>query len=369
MNIVNDGVIQHENENKVETLGFEGPEKVLEIDFVDFEGRVPVAGGMRTLSREVWDKVLDLARCQILSKMSNDYFDAYVLSESSLFVYPHKVFIKTCGTTTLLRCLPLLLDEANLVGMQQEWIGYTRKNYTFPDVQEFPHSSFAQEIDYTRKCSGPNGEPLKGGAYVLGDLQSDHWYVYVADNVERANLNTERNMNIMMYDIDPTVAKLFFRDSSLSLDADAKRVTKETGICGLCPNAVIDDRMFEPCGYSMNALEGPAFYTIHVTPEEAFSYASFETNLESDDFTVLVEQVLDVFRPKRFAITLFADECALGSIKTCPTQWRSSRYTLANRSATMFRDEYGCRLSIFTTTTTAKNLESSSNGSTTSTSS
>jgi S-adenosylmethionine decarboxylase len=58
--------------------------------------------------------------------------DAYVLSESSLFVWPFKMMLKTCGTTTLLRCLPRLLKYTALLGLELEWVGYSRKNYSFP---------------------------------------------------------------------------------------------------------------------------------------------------------------------------------------------------------------------------------------------
>ena len=42
------------------------------------------------------------------------------------------------------------------------------------------------------------------------------------------------------------------------------------------PPADIDDYVFEPCGYSMNGVDGGTFSTVHITPEEGFSYASFE---------------------------------------------------------------------------------------------
>ena len=40
--------------------------------------------------------------------------------------------------------------------------------------------------------------------------------------------------------------------------------------------ATVDDFVFDPCGYSMNGLEGSAFSTIHVTPQQDCSYASLE---------------------------------------------------------------------------------------------
>ena len=60
---------------------------------------------------------------------------------------------------------------------------------------------------------------------------------------------------------------------------------------------MIDDFLFDPCGYSMNGLAEGGFFTIHITPETHCSYVSFETNILSD-YSVLVPHILQIFRPK-----------------------------------------------------------------------
>ena len=140
---------------------FEGPEKTLEIDVVPETWTPPSDGdaggsvslpprriGLRAISRATLDSLLMSAQCCILSSASNKFFDSYVLSESSLFVYPFKMLIKTCGTTTLLRMLPPLLVETRRHGMMLEWVGYMRKNFMFPRLQLFPHGGFNEETRF-----------------------------------------------------------------------------------------------------------------------------------------------------------------------------------------------------------------------------
>lgn len=91
--------------------GFEGPEKTIEIDFVPGVGP---ADGLRAVTRESWDAILAHAACTILVEHRAPTIDAYVLSESSLFVMSHKLLIKTCGTTTLLLVLPEVLKAAEV---------------------------------------------------------------------------------------------------------------------------------------------------------------------------------------------------------------------------------------------------------------
>ena len=58
----------------------------------------------------------------------------------------------------------------------------------------------------------------------------------------------------------------------------------------------------------MNAILFHSYATMHITPEEGSSYASFETNQKLESYTSLISNVVRAFRPKRFVMTLMADE-------------------------------------------------------------
>lgn len=285
--------------------------------------------GLRRLTRVDLDRICERARCTILSSVSNRFVDAYVLSESSLFIYPQMLVLKTCGTTTLLRCIGILIDLGRGLGLEIDWVGYSRKNFNFPGDQAFPHQSFHQELDYLHShrtlC-----ERLDGNGYTLGPVTGDHWFVFVADHTARRSCetDTDRVLNIMMFDIDESVAQKFYYDQyERNLDGESKeeetsRISKEqtvkSGIKTLCPGAVIDSRAFEPCGYSMNAILFHSYSTIHITPESGSSYASFETNQKVGSYKSLISNVIRTFRPGRFVLTLMADELGLKQIKENP---------------------------------------------------
>jgi S-adenosylmethionine decarboxylase len=309
---------------------FEGPEKNLEIDFTRGIGH---ANGCRAFTREQLDAICLEAKCLILSSVSNEYatpcllielesstvrlniifsyryfrhFDAYVLSESSLFVYSHKILLKTCGTTTLLRCVSLILQCAKQLNLSMEWISYSRKNFTRPSNQLFPHLSFEQETSFLQNIP----EAAHGSAYVLGPLTGDHWYVFVADNAKPDRSNY-RNIDIKMFEIDPTVTSLFYRSEV----ASGEEATRESRICDLVPGATVDAHLFDPCGYSMNAQLHESYTTMHITPQAEFSYVSFETNTRLANYAALVRAVLSLFRPGRVVVTMFADESGLVELK------------------------------------------------------
>lgn len=124
--------------------------------------------------------------------------------------------------------------------------------------------------------------------------------------------------------------------------AHGQSVSQKIGIADIFPPhlTTLDAYSFVPCGYSSNALikwgeeslesechspkshSGEGYYTIHVTPEEGWSYASFECNVplsvshddgDGDDISEkkiptlkqLIERVVSIFQPARLSLTLF----------------------------------------------------------------
>ncbi|KAK3000140.1 hypothetical protein RJ639_012212 [Escallonia herrerae] len=291
----------------VSAIGFEGYEKRLEISFYEpglFAD--PGGNGLHALSKDQLDTILKPAECTIVAVLSNDEVDSYVLSESSLFVYPYKIIIKTCGTTKLLLSIPPILELAGKLSLHVRSVRYTRGSFTFPGAQPFPHRNFSEEVAVLDSYFGKLGSGSK--AYVMGGVnKSQKWHVYSASAESDNHLDSVYTLEMCMTGLDKKAASVFYKTQSSS----AAVMTEDSGIRRILPDSEICDFEFDPCGYSMNAIEGGAISTIHVTPEDGFSYASFETvgyDFKVVNLTHLLERVLACFQPTEFSVALHADE-------------------------------------------------------------
>lgn len=169
-----------------------GPEKLLEVWFAAAPEFLPPGAkknGLKAVSSETWKEMLDLVNCKVLSVVESDHVDAYLLSESSMFVFPHKLILKTCGTTTLLlglrRMLRIAAVDAGFPTPNGESLTqvntaatpyrvfYSRKNFLFPDKQHGPHRSWKTEVAFLDDMF------TGGSAYMVGKMNGDHWYLYL----------------------------------------------------------------------------------------------------------------------------------------------------------------------------------------------
>lgn len=202
--------------------------------------------------------MLDMVNCKILSVLESESVDAYLLSESSMFVFPHKLILKTCGTTTLLLGLQRMLHIAavnagfpfhNAESVEEikaaatpYRVFYSRKNFLFPDRQRGPHRSWKQEVKYL-------DDMFEGGsAYMVGKMNGDHWYLYITSPNQAltpprtpdsestgahpkipagmatvsgsAFENSDETLEILMTDLDPENAKQFYLANASAAASD-----------------------------------------------------------------------------------------------------------------------------------------------------
>ncbi|KAG6464255.1 S-adenosylmethionine decarboxylase proenzyme [Manduca sexta] len=288
---------------------FEGVEKLIEIWFTPAKN-----ADLRKITRQQWESVLKIVRCEIISFTQSEQVDAYVLSESSMFVSRRRWILKTCGTTTPLRCVRAVLSLARDVAghARVHNVFYSRREFARPAAQLQPHDNFDSEVKLLDSFFGD------GRAYIMGP-EKDCWYLYTllplagtVDALEKEQRDAgsgcgasepDQTIEILMSDLDPAVMDIFTRAYS----ADAAQATKESGIDKIIPGMVIDDFLFDPCGYSMNGVAKDGCYmTIHITPERSCSYVSFESNVPVSSYDEVIARVLEAFRPAKFVLTVFA---------------------------------------------------------------
>jgi len=294
---------------------FEGPEKRLLVSFA--ANPSGVRSSMRDIDMETLRQILSAASCSILSVVNNSHFDAYLLSESSLFIADNSIMLKTCGSTTLLRALPVILDAARTLGIIPLIVQYSRVSFTFPERQQWPHDSFHNEATYLDETLCTQGQRLQIGG------SSPDWHLYIAKLAAFSDAPTH-TLEIFMFDLDPKAMRHF-----VAAQTDAHGTTTTSGVRSLLSKySLVDAFNFQPCGYSLNAInsntdEESGYITIHVSPEPAASYVSFECTDNSIRLADTIASVVKVFHPGRFTVTFLGchHSRAIRTIPNAPVDW------------------------------------------------
>lgn len=202
---------------------------------------------------------------------------------------------------------------------------YSRKAFMFPDLQVGPHRDWRAEIEYLDAIF------KIGAAYTVGKVNGDHWLLYMTTPTFPENPPSppsppvDYTIEILMTHLDPSATQHFFNSD----ESDAQTLSTSLGISEIFPPSLttLDAYSFSPCGYSSNALiklpdadgGGEGYYTIHVTPEQGWSYASFECNVllpsssspaetpndTIPDLKTLIRRVVSIFQPAKLSLTLF----------------------------------------------------------------
>lgn len=212
----------------------------------------------------------------------------------------------------------------------------------FPERQRSPHGSWGEEVDRLNSYFGKFTAYARlmtddGDAYVIGSLIGDHWYLYLTGPPNKSCRPSpplghvgpqDETLEILMTHLDATNARKFHLNGHADEEGHVHGsiVAESCGLCDIFPvdshrGGCLDGYAFSPCGFSANAVVatpknrfGPGdsghYFTVHVTPEQGYSYASFETNVPGDMFPGcatgdIVCRVVTGFKPGRMCITKF----------------------------------------------------------------
>lgn len=232
---------------------FEGSEKKAEIVFRQVN--------LLDKAEDYWSDVVAECEAKILSSVKTDKVHAYLLSESSLFVWRNRVLIITCGTTTLVHAVEKLTNDFSIENIEN--LIFQRKNEYCGQMQKTSFFDDKKILDQIHS----------GKSFRLGNFHEHHLFLFHL-NKPYSPVSTDFTNEILTYGLESSASD-FLKNTKLS----SYEIREFFQFEQFFPNFHLDDFVFNPFGYSINGVYEEDYFTIHVTPQDCHSYVSFETSI------------------------------------------------------------------------------------------
>lgn len=258
-----------------------------------------------SLPTSFWEKLVHSCQANIISSIKNNNIHAYLLSESSLFVSSERFSIITCGETKLIESLIFFLKEFD--SSVVELVTFQRKNEYCSELQR---SSFSQDRIELEELT-------PGLSYIIGTRGGHHNFIFESSVENDCRDFQEQTYEIFLYNISQEVSS-FLRDPKVTKDA----IRKKINLHELVTDVVIDDHLFDPFGYSLNAIskDRADYLTIHMTPQKDNSYISYESNLP---IIKSLKMIIKVFKPESFDLIGYNENEIDNAINCIKDQYHS----------------------------------------------
>jgi S-adenosylmethionine decarboxylase len=260
---------------------FEGSEKKIEIVVSKS------VGDLRLRGRAYWEEVVSECSAEIISEIKNDDMIAYLLSESSLFVWNNSILMITCGKTSLVNSLLKFIKDFGVINIEN--VIFQRKNEYYSHLQ---CSNFYDDLELLKNY-------LPGNAWRLGELDGHHNFIFYYEQ-SVSKFNNDKTLELLMYNLSENIGNKL-RCENINLT----NIRQVLGIENIFNDYQIDDYLFSPFGYSVNGIKRNRYFTIHLTPEKDGSYVSFETNDDQISHDKLVSHFIEKLDPKTFDTICF----------------------------------------------------------------
>jgi len=226
---------------------------------------------------DLWEEVVSRAGVKIISKVTNSNTEAYLLSESSLIVKDKGIVLATCGATRLLGTLEFLLASLPLENISQMLFSLFTHGRT---LQAFPPFWADCKLldDYVKKYNCRRNYFINGlfsGLAIEASFAGSH--------------------PILGYEI-------CINNSGIELKGFLKNGSRSEIRSALIPpmilkGYVIDDYIFDPPGYSLNAISESRYVFMHISPEADSGIVTMEADsLSPEEKSILIEELKFLYR-------------------------------------------------------------------------
>ncbi|MDO6524274.1 hypothetical protein Q4519_01140 [Motilimonas sp. 1_MG-2023] len=227
---------------------------------------------------DFWQHQLNHCGATILTQLKNPHCHAYVLSESSLFVFPHRLILVTCGNCPLVQTATALIEYFGVENITI--LDFERQQEQQPQYQLSQFVQDAQQL-YAKL----------GGA---GHSQNRKFRYFTATAAHSTATSEKLQLSKLKGPHIAAIQKGLFNKSELQ---------HKLGLKQFAANYHLNDWLFEPMGYSVNGLNGKQYFTLHLSPEEESSFLSLETN-DRQLSQRLSSYLLQQFSPLQYNTTL-----------------------------------------------------------------
>ncbi|WP_354623589.1 hypothetical protein [Psychromonas sp. MME2] len=141
---------------------YEGREKRLEI--------IITGHNLLEYSESFWIEMVSEANTNILSQIKNKHISAYLLSESSLFVWHNKILLITCGNTHLVKAAQYFqkkIPKKNIISLL-----FHRHQAIQPNRQKSSFEQDSQLLTAILMVSLSTGEAIIEAIYSILQIKS-----------------------------------------------------------------------------------------------------------------------------------------------------------------------------------------------------
>ncbi|KAL7696554.1 S-adenosylmethionine decarboxylase proenzyme-like [Lotmaria passim] len=276
-----------------------GLEKRLELDFA---AAMPAS----TFTVAELEAVLATAQQELRHVTQAEGLLAMEMTQSILILTPYKLIVTSASEVMLHQVLKPALALLEAKAVEVEWASYLRKNTTSPWCAESETSDIMAQEYADLKAAFPAGK-----SFLTGPVDSDHFFNFVYDDVERQTQRREEDVqvNVFLYDV---------------------------------VNGLGDT---QKCEQRFTALPDGEYEVARTFA--AMPCVSFETNSKAAVMSpARVQHLVDTFQPAHFTIVALQDKDTDGAALRRNFQ-SFDAYTLQNRTVNHFGEGYAFHQLLF----------------------